>query len=100
MYFLLVYISENRNDIILEKCSADVSKRQNFSIALIPGGPGIPPLHHGHRDAGGDLERDQEALLCALVQGGRELHRGGLGHREGGLKAEGNCQQLYNVSEE
>lgn len=57
---------------------------------MIPGGLGISPIRHGHRDAGSDLQGDQEALLRPLVQSGPELHRRGLGHREGGLKAEGD----------
>lgn len=65
-------------------------KLVNFLFPVIPGGLGIPPIRHSHRDAGGDLEGDQEALLRSLVQSGPELHRRGLGHCEGGLKAEGD----------
>lgn len=61
---------------------------------MFPGGLGISPIRHSHRDSGSDLKGDQEALLCSLVQGGPELHRRGLGHREGGLKAEGNDESL------
>lgn len=59
-----------------------------------PGGFGFSPVHLSRRDAGSDLQRDQEALLRPLVQGGRELHRRGLGGREGGLEAEGNEESL------
>lgn len=57
--------------------------------AVFPGGSGFSTIRHRHRDAGCHLERDQEAILCPLVQNRRELHRRGLGHREGGIKAEG-----------
>lgn len=63
--------------------------------AVFPGGFGIPPIRHSHRDTGSHLKRDQEALLCALIQSGPELQRGGLGHRKGGLKAEGNNGSLH-----
>lgn len=56
----------------------------------IPGGPGLPPFRHGHRDSGSHLQGNQEALFRALVQGGRELHGRGLGDGEGQLQAEGN----------
>lgn len=56
---------------------------------MISGGLGISPICHSHRDAGCDLKRDEEALLRPIVQSGCELHWRGLGHREGGLQAEG-----------
>lgn len=59
-----------------------------------PGGSGFSPVRLSRRDAGSDLQRDQEALLRPLVQGGRELHGRGLGGREGGLEAEGNEESL------
>ncbi len=61
---------------------------------MFPGGFGISQIRHSHRDSGSDLNGDQEALLCSLVQGGPELHWRGLGHREGGLKAEGNDESF------
>lgn len=75
---------------------------------MSPGGFGVSPVRHGHRDAGSDLQRDQEALLRPFVQGGPELDGRGLAHREGGLQAEGNdeppilelhVQQLSNIDE-
>lgn len=71
----------------VDKCVSQIS---SLHSPVIPGGFGIPPIRLSHRDAGSDLERDQEALLRSLVQSGPELHRRGLGHREGGLKAEGD----------
>lgn len=62
-------------------------------MVAIPGGPGLPPLRHGHRDPGSHLQGNQEALFCALVQGGGELHGRGLGDGEGQLQAEGNLRR-------
>lgn len=61
-----------------------------LTVAASPGGPGLPPLRHRHRDPGGHLQGNQEALFRALLPGGRELHGGGLGDGEGQLQAEGN----------
>lgn len=61
---------------------------------MFPGGLGVPQIRHSCRDSGCDLKRDQEALLRPLVQSGPELQWGGLGHSEGGLKAEGDDESV------
>ncbi len=63
-------------------------------LSVFPGGFRISPVRHSSWDTGSDLKRDQEALLRPLIQSGPELHRRGLGHCEGGLKAEGNDKSL------
>ena len=61
---------------------------------VFPGGFGISKIRHSHRHTGSDLQRDKEALLRPIVQSGPELQRRGLGHREGGLQAEGNNDEV------